>query len=246
MISGIAVLRTPTDPLGRRMRRLMDERQLSEISELRARAEELRADIPSEFWEDYEATTRREEAGRKHIAELEDEIAALQQNFAELSRLYGSGIVEAEIFPEEAVATVREAVDRAAEEYPDELVVLPEALESASASTYPNPEKVYQALATAGDLVRRWREGDLAGGFGLAFQERGFSYSPDVSEVTVGRKPTEYRRRFEDRELTLGPHIKLGKGTSAGMIARIYWWADEDNKRFIVGHVGRHLEDGTT
>lgn len=247
LISSVAVLRTPADPLARRLRRMIDERQLSEIVELRARVKQARDEVPGDFLDEFEATLQREEAAQTRIIELQEELGDVQQGFAELSRLYAAGGVEPELdADDELVATVPEAVDRAAAAYPDELVFLPEALESASESTYPNPERVHQALSAMGDIVRSWRDGALAAGFGLALRDLGFTFGADVSEVAVGKHPGEYQRRYNGREITLGPHIKLGRRTSAGMIARIYWWVDEDARRFVVGHVGRHLEDDTT
>jgi len=147
---------------------------------------------------------------------------------------------------ETEVTTPREAVDVVAGSYSDVIVFLPEALESVDECTYPNVEKLYSALRTIGDVARGWRAGRLGAGFQGAFKDAGFEYAPGVSNLTVGRTGSQYVRQYRGREILLGPHVKLGKGTSAALLARVYWWVDEDEKQFVIGHVGRHLKDGTT
>ena len=48
----------------------------------------------------------------------------------------------------------------------------------------------------------------------------------------------------------MGPHIRLGSGSGAGRIARIYLDKDEPDdptaRKLIVAHVGRKLPDTTT
>lgn len=144
------------------------------------------------------------------------------------------------------ITTAREAVEVVARDYQDVLVFLPEALESADDCTYPNVQKLLAALRTIGDVARIWRDGTLRAGFSGAFADVGIDYSSDVSDVTVGQAGHEYLRSYQGHEIPLGPHVKLGKGTSAARIARVYWWIDEESHQFVVGQVGRHLKDGTT
>ncbi len=46
--------------------------------------------------------------------------------------------------------------------------------------------------------------------------------------------------------ILLGPHVALGDGGSADSIFRLYWYLDDDERQFVIGHAGRHLDDSTT
>lgn len=248
LFSSVAVLRVPLDPLGRRLRAMSDAAATRELEDLRERLAAAPDEFTDELWADYQRIFDSERALREQVGTLEAELAAMQQNFVTLAREYGVGGMADVVEPEEVeeISSPREAVDAVAREYPDELVFLAEALGSADASTYPNVPKLTAALRTIGDVARRWRADNLPTGFATAFREAGLDYAPDVSELTVGRTANEYRRSYNGQDVVLGPHVKLGKGTSAGLLARIYWWVDEDRRQFVIGHVGRHLKDGTT
>ena len=248
LVGSVAVLRVPADSLARRLRSLADSEARRELADLRRRIAEAPEEFTAELWADYERLSDSELNQRQRIDALEEEIAAIRQNYASLARDYGGmastspGDLEEEIEP----ASPREAVDVVAESYSDALVFLPEALESADECSYPNVEKLYTALRTIGDVVRGWRAGRLEAGFQGAFNDAGIEYGPSVSNLTVGRTGSVYRREYQGHEILLGPHVKLGKGTSAALLARVYWWVDEAAKQFVIGHVGRHLRDGTT
>jgi hypothetical protein len=212
LISSVAVLRVPVDPLGRRLRAMADATAARELEDLRERLAAAPDEFTDELWTDYQRLFDAERALRDQVETLEAELVAMQQNFATLAREYGVGGLADVIEPDEIeeVGSPREAVDAVALEYPDELVFLPEALEAADASTYPNVPKLAAALRTIGEVARRWRADSLPAGFANAFREAGLDYAPDVSELTVGRTASEYRRSYDGRDITLGPHIKLG------------------------------------
>lgn len=246
LLSSVAVLRVPSDPLGRKLRLLADEEQRRELDDLRQKLEQAPDEFTDQLWADYQATVDRERALLDRVEQLEGDIAAQQQAFVDLTREYASPATEVDAEESIDVETVRDAVDSVGQDYSDVLVFLPEALDSADESTYPNVPKLHAALLTLGDVARAWRDGKLTAGFASAFRDAGLDYAPDVSEVTVGRGRGEYERRYGEHEIRLGPHLRLGRGTSAGNIARIYWWIDEDSRQLVIGHVGRHLRDGTT
>jgi hypothetical protein len=248
LVSSVAVLRVPADGLARRLRSLADSDARRELADLRRRIAEAPEKFTDELWADYERLSDTELNQRERIDALEDEIAAIRQNYASLARDYGvvSSTSAGDLEEEIEVTTPREAVDAVAASYSDVLVFLPEALESADACTYPNVEKLYAALRTIGDVARGWRAGRLDAGFPGAFKDAGVEFGPGVSSLTVGRTGSQYLRQYQGHEISLGPHVKLGKGTSAALLARVYWWVDEEAKQFVIGHVGRHLKDGTT
>ena len=248
LVSSVAVLRVPGDPLARRLLTLADHQRREEMEELRLRIAAAPDEFTSDLWADYERVLDTNKDLARRIEELEGAKAAIQQNFAAMAReLSISGeLGDSDTADAYEVLTLLDAVDAAAKEFADELVFLPPARESADGWTYPNVPKLHLALRTIGAIVRRWRLNDLPAGFAGAFKEAGLDYAPGVSTLTVGQTGSEYVRTHNGTRIILGPHVKLGKGTSAGNLARIYWWVDEDTRQFVIGHVGRHLEDGTT
>lgn len=248
LVSSVAVLRVPADHLARRLRSLADLEARRELADLRRRIAEAPEEFTDDLWADYERLSDTELKHRQRIDELEDEIAAIRQNYASLARDYGVIAPTSAGDPEDEteIATPREAVDAVARTYSDVLVFLPEALDSADECDYPNVQKLYSHLRTIGDVARGWRAGHLEAGFQGAFKDANVEFGAGVSNLTVGRTGSQYLRQYQGHEILLGPHIKLGKGTSAALLARVYWWVDEDAKQFVVGQVGRHLKDGST
>lgn len=37
------------------------------------------------------------------------------------------------------------------------------------------------------------------------------------------------------------PHLKVDQGTTPNQCLRVYWYIDEEERIFVVGHIGRHL-----
>jgi hypothetical protein len=60
----------------------------------------------------------------------------------------------------------------------------------------------------------------------------------------------DYTFMWGDERRTMGPHVRLGSGSGAGHIARIYLDKHEPDdatqRKLIVAHVGRKLPDSTT
>lgn len=144
----------------------------------------------------------------------------------------------------QAPATVAEAVV-AAEDSCAHLVFLPEAHASASASSYPDAGRVLSDLRALDRLASAWAAGSLgadprtvAPAFGLS------GYRAGISWTAATRYTADYTRRYEGREIVLGPHLARGVGP-ANQIMRIYWWVDREAGRFVIGHVGAHLRDAS-
>jgi len=139
-------------------------------------------------------------------------------------------------------ADVRSALVAAKEDFKDELDFLPEAETSASDSSFRRPDDIYAGLSHMAIVVRRWKADDLPSGFERAFAEVTAGYRSDISSTARGKYVGDYQRKLGDRDIVLGPHLSFGRGTPE-YCARIYWWADSERRRFVVGHVGEHLRD---
>ena len=143
----------------------------------------------------------------------------------------------------EQVRNVSEAVARAKELFPEQLVF---ALNSKSDkdSPFQKPAEVLAALAwLATDYHNlRWTKP----GEDPRFEERlkkfcpGWSYKPHQANATKRQFAEWYETGIEGRRYELGEHV--GKGTSADpqKTIRIAFAWDEERGQVIVGYIGRH------
>ena len=106
-----------------------------------------------------------------------------------------------------------------------------------AATSSPASTRALRAVAAAAD---RFAAGTLDGGFHRFFQEAGFQYAGSVSFTAATKWVRDYERMHEGKKITLGPHLKLGTGGSDTCL-RIYWWIDEEARKLVIGHVGKHL-----
>jgi|GEM_PF-4930549 len=137
----------------------------------------------------------------------------------------------AEVAPESVLAAVRIAKERCTH-----LVFLDEAFTAASKSIYHDPERVLANLLLMEQIGAEWNSGELAGEPDDAFRQRCSGYHPGLHGAQL---PVidQYRRTYDDQEVTLGPHIARGSGNDRSVL-RIYWYIDVDHKRMVIGHVG--------
>jgi hypothetical protein len=133
--------------------------------------------------------------------------------------------------PESVLDAVRIAQGRCVH-----LVFLDEALASAGVSVYDDPERVLANLLLIEQIAADWSSGELPNGPGEAFRQRCSGYHADLHGEQLPMVEL-YRRTFEGREVTLGPHIARGHGPARSVL-RIYWYVEAERKRIVVGHVG--------
>jgi hypothetical protein len=216
----------PEDPLAERLRR--------ELEAERARAQAA-ADAAQEAREALERERRT--------------VASLTRQLATGPEEAGEGDEAGDDAPDEP-RTVLEAVEQAATRA-THLVFARRAFASAEASPFRRPQLVLDTLLRLDRLAARYAD---PAGMGKplldAAEEEGLSgWVPDISATAAERYRAEYTFTHEGRELLLGPHVRLGTGSGAGSIARIYLTAhpgdDELPRGLIVGHVGRKLRDTT-
>jgi hypothetical protein len=249
LIADVAALRIPPDPLARALRRESETRRRAAEREHWARLADGQRTIEA-FMEDFDRQTRRiddletaNELLELEKAQLEDDVARLTRNFADVRAAVALERGDAGVVS--APATIREALEDVAAAHDDALVVLEEAYESASETRYPQVDRAAAALRAIGDVAQRWHDNALGMNFETAFAEQGFDLRT-VSAITQGRHHKEYSRTYEGHRIMLSPHLALGDGGSTDTIFRAYWHLDETNRRFVLGHVGRHLGDSTT
>ena len=144
------------------------------------------------------------------------------------------------------IADVEDAVERARRAFPNELVV---ALNSKSdvATPFKRPDEVYSVLAWLSTEYHRARTREVGRDpqFDKLLKEAcsGWFYKSKQTDETKDQYPEWYRTRVEDRVYELDIHV--GKGTSfdpQNTIRIAFDW-DEEEKRVVVGYIGRHQKN---
>lgn len=145
----------------------------------------------------------------------------------------------------DAVAFVAREVDTSCLEF------LPDAHESAAEGHFGNGmDIVWQHLLRLHQAARRYHD-DPNAKLQEVMREVGATehqFKTDISDSARGEHGHHYARRYvrngDTTMIKLGPHLKNGKG-NAHKSLYIYWYVDEDCRKFVVGHVGRKLPDST-
>lgn len=167
-----------------------------------------------------------------------------RRQIVELSRNYppGATVATAIVDVDEASPrSVLEAVERARSEA-RATVYLDEAFESAGASEYGDPQRVFDDLRLIDEVARDWAAGDLAAGPTVALTQRSSAFRRDISQTAKTTYGTDYERVWNDETVMLGPHLRRGVGSVASIL-RIYMYMDTSQHKIVIGHVGRKLRD---
>ena len=152
---------------------------------------------------------------------------------------------EADELPPEFKA-LYEAVEHSTQEF-DNLRFFSNAEQLAKASTFPRPSEVYDAFNTLNDCAIERMNGSLGKGVKEWLKERGIDYSPRESDSTMGKYGEQ--RLFYDqdkrRRIEMQSHLKLGGGLGEHNQLRVHVSWDEDENKWLIGYIGRHLRTVT-
>lgn len=147
-------------------------------------------------------------------------------------------------FESSAAVRLLDVVRQAGEQHADALILLPEVERSAAASPYEDPERVRDILDAMALVARRRQGGRLGKSLREAFREIGVDYRGGIAASTPQSLRDQYRisdpagQVFECEE-----HIALGNSYDPRHCLRIYFTSRAPGEtRFVIGHVGRHLE----
>jgi hypothetical protein len=181
----------------------------------------------------------------ERIATLADELERVRRQFGEMVRAQGgTTTADEEPISRGEPSTVVEAVTWAIEDAGDEAVFLPGAKESGLAFTqYRDPAKLYRAIRDVAEASARFGDGSLGMSLSQWFAQRGYGYEARNHAARAARTRAEYRIRYRDQDEYMEPHLKVDEATSPDQCLRIYWYVDEDERIFVVGHIGRHLSE---
>ncbi len=235
------------------------ERAEAALAERSAAAQEIVASAPEAAAEavaaELEVVRAHREQLLSQVEQLEHDAERSRRAIAELSAALGdrtqadAADAAGPSTPEDEPKSVLEAV-RIAAETCRHLVFTESAFDSAADSPYRRPAEVLDALRKLDAIAKRYLVGQMGTSLGHAALGAGITWRAGVSELARTRFARHYVVTHQGQTLDLGPHIALGSGSGAGLIARIYLHVADGNgplpRGIYVGHVGRHLPDTTT
>jgi hypothetical protein len=245
LVVGAATLRVEGDPLVERLARNQETIDLQErrgeleqlrtaVLEDRAAAEELITEYQSEL-------SRADEQVYALEADLERE-RELRARFEHGYLTLATGGVDGAPAPTASTNGNLGEVVRRAKETRSHLVILPEAERSAAEWKFDRADLVELDLARLDTVAASWAAGALRGDFSAACRELGLDWVRDVSASAKQKYAEDYRRTYKGRPIMLGPHFRR----QGRQLVRVYCYLDEEERRVVIGHVGRHLRDRTT
>ncbi len=143
------------------------------------------------------------------------------------------------------LAKVSEAIDRAQQQFPDELLI---SLNSKSRknSTFEKADEVFEALAWLATEFRRMRPNPGASpDFNKMIKEAcpGWFYKPNQTETTMGQFSEWYRTTVEGKVYELANHIGKGNSFNPKSTIRIAFAWDGELNKVVVGFLGLHQKN---
>lgn len=151
-------------------------------------------------------------------------------------------------FAGEETVALSEVVRQVAVTHSDVLLILDKAIASAEASPYQDVDRVAAVLDAMALVARRRQAGTLGTALREAFRELGVDYRRGVSDSTSARMMQQYVVTLPDGgTVDATEHIVLGTSYDPRHCLRIYFTSRAPaESRFVVAHVGRHMEVKST
>jgi hypothetical protein len=178
------------------------------------------------------------------LADQERRVSLLEARLGDMLARLDRAQLPPEMASGDAIRSVVDAVESAEREFPH-LHFLPPAFRSARRSRYRHPDRVYRALAVM-DAVAQQRA-TVDGPLGLRlediFAQYGLEYAAHLSQTAATLYGGDYRFSYRGERVLMESHIGLGNDFDPANCLRIHFaWSNEE-KRWIVGHVGNHLRN---
>ena len=248
------------DEVSARVRRVRYERLLE-----RLRSTEAATQVESEYREllDYaDGITRENDEIRIENEELSNRISELQTQISDKDsvieelnvslRYQDSGMDDFdedegsdELPPE--FSSVYQVVEYSSERL-DGLRFFPRTVEFAKASQFPRPNDVYGVFYTLNECAEEMKANSALGrSLQEWFEEKGVDFAPHESETTMGKfgKSRTFYDDSQRRHIVMQKHVKLGGGLGEHNQLRIHLEWDENERKWLVGYIGRHLRTAT-
>lgn len=119
------------------------------------------------------------------------------------------------------------------------------AMDTAAACGYHDPEWVFDSLSALCKLAEKWKAGESIGGnWEQTMKSHGYDFAPRSSMTTLGKCLRHYQFVHVGKQIVAEAH--LGRGNQgARNVIRVYLHRDEERKMLVVCHVGEHLPTGS-
>ncbi len=244
LVLGAATLRVEGDPI---VERLARNQETIDVQERRGELEQLRTAV----LEDRAAAEELIEEYQTELSRADEQVYALEGDLErerELRTRFEHGYLTLATGARSSRPRVRARTATsgmscgAPRRRAGHLVILPEAERSAAEWRFDRADLVELDLARLDTVAASWAAGALRGDFNAACRELGLDWVRDVSASAKQKYADDYRRSYKGRPIMLGPHFRR----DGRQLVRVYCYLDEEDRRVVVGHVGRHLRDRTT
>ena len=182
---------------------------------------------------------------KTQLQEREKEITSLRRQLDAVSKIKLPAAPKSGSPPVFTGTNVYDAVTTAQAAFPRQLVFLPEALEAAELSPYRQADEVFRYLAGMAELADIWlaKKGSLGTHLKAAFLGVELpDYRAQISQSASERFASDYTFTWNGVSQIFGEHFTIGS-KNANTCLSIHFLSDSKNQRFIIGHVGRHLEN---
>lgn len=236
--------------------RFVADRRVSEIMRSvddAERHERMATTSGEEGWREYavglEAALSAAQDALKDL-QAENEILKANQNVLFSNFSESSSITDSIYEPRESIRTVIDAVKLFSENAKN-VELLPSAFSSADESPFMRPTDIHDALCDLDDIVDEWqRRRDTFGSGGDFLQhlrDRGWGKrsSMHISDTTRSKFGSHYEFEYQNKRQFFEPHITIGSG-DPNSCASIHFIFDQQRKKIIVAHVGKHLPNTNT
>ncbi len=173
-----------------------------------------------------------------------EELYRTQARVAALENSAKSGDVSEQNIP--PVESVAEAIDRACDQWPDQLVYSPNSKSEGDDSPFQPATEVMQALEWLVNVYHPAKLGKKSvTNFDANIREAipGWGYAARQSEAATGRFKEWYLCTWESRTYNIAEHIGTGSSTRPEETIRIAFDWDKSRKRIVIGFIGQHQKN---
>ena len=142
--------------------------------------------------------------------------------------------------------SVYDVVEYAKDKF-DRLRFFSRAVQTARKSDFPRPDEVYSAFQVLSECANERISDTLAKDVKEWLRDRGLDYAAGESPSTMGKYGNK-RNFFDDEKkhhVEMQAHIRLGGGLGEHRQLRVHVWWDEEENKWLVGYIGRHLPTAT-
>jgi len=207
------------------VKKLAEEERRAQIQDLRDKLKKTEdydalLDELEKSWQENKTLQSEKETLAQRVEELEETVEKDQENLRYLSKQVARESEQSDevavVEEDEEIKTVIEALERAEEDFSNDLKVFDAAKASARKSGFSRPNQVYQALMAISEVSREYFEsisnGEPMGPWEDAFARRGFKYKSGESEMTMNMHGNERQFTHEGVTKQMVKHITIGGG----------------------------------